>query len=345
MKILFITRKYPPQVGGMERFSADVVSALHRYTPHSVKVIALTRGQANLLWWVPLAVVKGLWYGRLVDVIHIGDGVLSGVGWLLKRLLKKPVVVTVHGLDLTYNRLGYQRYVWQFLSKLDTVVAVSSGTAQIVQQRKPNIPVTVINNGVFIETCDVLPDRAVNDQPMLLTVGRLVPRKGVAWFVDQVMPQLDDSVQYCITSTGPELDAIQQMIDKHGLQQRVHLMGQVSDQQIQQLYRTADAFVMPNIMLPNDVEGFGIVAIEAAAAGLQVVAADVPGIRDAVVDGETGFLVESSSVLSWVEAISTALNQPLAPESVQQSAAAQYSWLQLVAQYELLYQQSLPAAE
>ena len=73
-------------------------------------------------------------------------------------------------------------------------------------------------------------------------------------------------------------------------------MGRVSDETRNRLFHSADIFVMPNITVRDDIEGFGIVAIEAGSCGLPVVASNLQGIRDAVLDGKTGYLVEEKNV-------------------------------------------------
>ena len=74
-----------------------------------------------------------------------------------------------------------------------------------------------------------------------------VKRKGVQWFIDQVLPSLPDTVHYIVTSDGPDKDEIEKTIIKHHLTERVTLLGSVSETKIKQLYAEADLFVMPNI--------------------------------------------------------------------------------------------------
>ena len=93
------------------------------------------------------------------------------------------------------------------------------------------------------------------------------------------------------------------MISRHGLQDRVHLLGRVSDELLAALYRGADLFVMPNIRVPGDMEGFGVVLLEAALNGMPAVAAGIEGILDVVADGQNGVLVESGNAAAFREAI------------------------------------------
>jgi glycosyltransferase involved in cell wall biosynthesis len=168
--------------------------------------------------------------------------------------------------------------------------------------------------------------RSLAGKRLLLTVGRLVKRKGVLWFVEEVVPRLGDDFVYIVVGVGPELGAIRAGVQRHGLQERVILAGRHPDRLRNCLLNTADAFIMPNITVPGDVEGFGIAAIEAGACGLPVVAAGIQGIRDAVIDGVTGHLVGERDAEGFLDRIrSLDLDRRLIRERVQ----AYFSWEQI----------------
>jgi glycosyltransferase involved in cell wall biosynthesis len=142
------------------------------------------------------------------------------------------------------------------------------------------------------------------DADIVLTVGRLVPRKGVKWFVEHVLNRLPDNVVYAIAGTGPDEDAIRDAALATGASgARVLLLGRVDDELRAALYTGADLFVMPNLPIGGDMEGFGLVAIEAATAGSLVLASDLEGIRDAVIDGETGLLCPPGDAERYVDRI------------------------------------------
>ena len=115
-----------------------------------------------------------------------------------------------------------------------------------------------------------------------------MPRKGVAWFLETVFPRLVAChlpVQYVVVGTGSDLEHARSltMAGSSALQKRVHLLGYLPEIQLRTVYAAADVFVMPNLLVSGDVEGFGLVALEAAAYALPVVAVALQGIRDAVV--------------------------------------------------------------
>jgi phosphatidyl-myo-inositol dimannoside synthase len=115
-----------------------------------------------------------------------------------------------------------------------------------------------------------------------------------------------------VIGEGPQRPAIRAAIDKHGLQRHVRLLGRAADDLYAAAYNGADVFVMPNIMVPGDMEGFGLVLLEAALCALPVVAADMEGIRDAVADGRNGRLVPSSDAIGFQKSIRHFLDDPAA---------------------------------
>jgi len=137
----------------------------------------------------------------------------------------------------------------------------------------------------------------------LLTLGRLVRRKGVAWFVEHVMPTLPENIIYLIAGDGPDRPAIEQAIQEKQLDGRVSLLGQVSEEDKLLLYSAADVFVQPNIPVVGDMEGFGLVVLEAGMYGLPVVASRLEGLKDAIREGSNGELVTPLDQAAYRETI------------------------------------------
>ena len=101
MKILFISRAYPPAIGGIEKQNHELAKALSNIC--KLDVIANTRGKRFLPLFLPYATLRALVTAHRYDVVLLGDGVLGITGWLLKLFTKKPVVCIIHGLDITYK--------------------------------------------------------------------------------------------------------------------------------------------------------------------------------------------------------------------------------------------------
>jgi phosphatidylinositol alpha-1,6-mannosyltransferase len=163
----------------------------------------------------------------------------------------------------------------------------------------------------------------LKDKKVLITVGRLVKRKGVAWFIQNVMPKLENNYVYLIAGGGPEESNIEQSINYLKAEHRIKMLGKVSDHDLKVLYNTADVFVMPNIKIEGDMEGFGIVAIEASSAGLPIVSSSIEGIKDAIVENQSGELFTEKSEAEAIRAIkkTVALNRCRVKQSI-----AKFSW-------------------
>jgi phosphatidylinositol alpha-1,6-mannosyltransferase len=157
-----------------------------------------------------------------------------------------------------------------------------------------------------------------------------VERKGTAWFVDAVMPRLPDDVHYWIAGDGPQLPAIRTAIDRHDLHDRVRVLGRISNDNLARLYRGSDLFVMPNVPVENDMEGFGIVLLEAGQCGTPAVAAGLEGIQDVITDGVNGHLVTPEAPEAFVDAIERYRGAPEALDAAAQRAiehtASTFGW-------------------
>jgi glycosyltransferase involved in cell wall biosynthesis len=148
------------------------------------------------------------------------------------------------------------------------------------------------------------------------------------------MPKLNPQYLYVIAGDGPEKNNIQKIITQKKLQKRVFLLGKIDSETLKFLYNLADIFVMPNIKVKGDMEGFGIVALEAASYGLPVIASNIEGIKDAVLEGTTGFLIEEKNSFKFVEAIKKInLNR----EKIIKAVQNKFSWTIIAKQYQKIF--------
>jgi glycosyltransferase involved in cell wall biosynthesis len=126
-------------------------------------------------------------------------------------------------------------------------------------------------------------------------------------------------LRYIIAGNGPELSSIRRVVAARGLQRSVDVLGPVPDRHKETLLSEASLLLMPNIPVFGDMEGFGITAIEAAARGLPVVAADLEGLRDSVIDGVTGLRFQSLDLQSAAIAVESALSRSWDTQSMQRA--------------------------
>ena len=309
-RILFITRNYPPKVGGLEIYSYNLIKEFE--SREDTCKITLSRPIKHLLWFLPYSFFKALYLIRKYSIqsVHLCDGLLAPLGVLLKHLTGVKVTVTIHGLDITYKNQFYQSLIPWCIARLDRVVCVSHSTRdECVRRIIPCPNCTVIPNGIKPDQLYLQQSKnelrrklenligiSIKNKKVLFTIGHLVKRKGVAWFVENVMPRLEGSCLYVIAGEGSERKTIQKIVDRFNLQGCVLLLGEVSDEDRKFIYNASDIFIMPNITVPGDVEGFGIVVLEAGSCGLPVVASNIQGLQDAVIHGKTGYLVEEGDV-------------------------------------------------
>lgn len=323
-RVLFVARRFPPSVGGMERFAFDLFTSLKTETHQIDKV---TWGGSNK--WLPL-VVPGLFLGALwkiitrrdYDILHIQDALLSPIGWLLHRLSGRPCVIIAHGLDITYKNRLYQAVVPWFLRRADAIISISAATGEevvargVLNERSHVIPLGITDDTEAVEAgkediAAIIGKKITSENQVLLTVGRLVKRKGVQWFIREVFPTLAqtyDQAIYVVAGEGAERPAIERAIEATKLQGRVFLLGEIEEELKLKLYKACNVFVMPNIKVPGDMEGFGRVAHEAAVAGMPVVASNLEGIADALMDGKNGVLVPTRDTKAYVREISKLLD-------------------------------------
>ncbi|MFZ2187744.1 MAG: glycosyltransferase family 4 protein [Candidatus Moraniibacteriota bacterium] len=318
MRIVFISRAYPPVTGGIENQNYALSVWLKKFA--TVTTVANRHGKKALVLFFPYITLRMLCTASRYDVILLGDGVLAIVGFLIKLVYpRKTIVSIVHGLDLTYANDAYQRFwVRCFLPSLDGLIAVSQETRAVAVAKKiPEEKITVIPNGIDPETLRKNYTRTdlgkllrvdLTQKQVLLTAGRLAKRKGAAWFIRAVLPQLPPTVLYVLAGAGPEEENIRAAIRETGRERQVKMLGRVSDADRNLLLNTADIFIQPNIRVPGDMEGFGIAVIEATACGRPVVAASLEGLKDAIRHNENGLLVEPGNHAAFEKAIISLLS-------------------------------------
>lgn len=339
--ILFITRKWDGH-GGMQQLSRDLW--------RGIEEVYRERARLCVSFGVR-AVFRGLvtvWRGGHV---HLGDAALAPLGWLLKKIRKGKVTLTACGLDVIWPRWWYQWILRRTLPSLDRVVCISRATAEEVRKRGvPAKKVVVISPGVWSDIRSVATASlagAMNSEaasrkrsrrmaPLLLTVGRLVPRKGIAWFVRDVVPLLlrdFPQLQYWIVGIGPEELLIKKIVQEKSLEHCVHLRGELDDAKREEFFVQADLFVVPNIAVSGDMEGFGIVCIEASARGVPVVAARLEGLADVVVDGATGRFFESGNAGDCVRVIREVIGGKWDCAGLVRATLEHYGWPLLFQRY------------
>jgi len=333
--IWYLTRKFPPSRGGMQRLSARIAGSLGALRP--LTLVRWRRGSWGLplfLAWALARLCLGLLRGR-VRVLLLGDPVLSVLA-LPARWAGVPVAVVVHGLDITYRRFGYPAYLRAFFhDRFDAYFCISRFVRdELIRRGIDPARCVLAHPGVDAAAAS---EPAPGEAPRLLILGRLVRRKGARWFVEAVMPALPEAATLDIVGDGPERAALERAIADAGLQARVRLWGDVDDAEKARRFAACDLVLMPNLRVDGDPEGFGLVALEAAMSGRYVLAADLEGLRDALADPALGRLLPHADARAWSEAIRAELGDRAAlrerGRGAHACAAAHCSWAGMAQRY------------
>ena len=346
-KVLFIARKWPPAVGGMEVYSYELVNELRgRTTLDLRKLPGRPDGRPPSFWSLTgfgiTTALSLLAKGTDCDVAHGGDMAVWPLVWLAKlRNRQIQPVLSAHGTDIALaHRRGilaglYRVYVSLGAWLLPSVVVLANSKATANLCRNIGFSsVLVVPLAARIKT-----DTQRAPEPFLLFVGRLVPRKGCAWFIRNVLPKLN--LKFKLVVAGPVWNADE---EQALAEPRVEFRGAVLGDELIHLYQAATAIVIPNIDIGiNGFEGFGLSAVEGAAAGGVVLASRLHGICDAVHDGVTGFLLTAEDSDAWVNKISEVTNwtQERRQAFVDRSRATiacDYSWPRVANETVAVYQ-------
>lgn len=273
-----------------------------------------------------LASVRGLrGYGRALGAVrqvarrdgvtrvHAGRCLPEGwLAWLLKRRYGLPYLCYVHGEEVKLAAVGAPTGAMasrqlRWLTKLvlrgaDRLIANSQSTARILERewRLPAARIRVLHPGVdtirFVpapRSAEVRAGLGWGDRPVILTVARLQQRKGhdrLIQALHRVRAAIPD-LRYAIVGAGPEQPALERLAGREGLGGVVQFLGELDDERLLRCYQQCDLFVLPNRQVGRDLEGFGIVLLEAQACGKPVVAGASGGTAETMRVPETGLLV------------------------------------------------------
>jgi len=243
------------------------------------------------------------------DAVHAGRVLPEGfAAWVAARVTRRPFVVYAHGEEITtWNQPGKFQAMRFIFRRADIVVVNSAFTggevARLGVRRQRIVQIAPgVDTSRFRPSLDGSQIRQLlgidNGTTLLLSVGRLSRRKGFDYTIRAVARLLREGVPvaYAIAGKGEDAGYLAAAIEAEGVGNAVFLVGPVSDEELPLWYAAADIFVMANREIDGDTEGFGIVYIEAAACGIPAIAGHAGGTGSAVVDGETGVVVNGANV-------------------------------------------------
>lgn len=343
-KALIVTRNLPPLTGGMERLNWHLVRELSKafevfvcgpegcqeYMSADLHISATFASRPAARFLVQ-SLYRSIMAARRIrpDLLIAGSGVTAPHIVLAGHHINVPTLVYLHGLDLIADHLFYRRGFLPCIRRCHAIMTNSHNTARLalqvgIQQRRIHIlhPGTDLPvDSAQIDATAFRATIAAGDRPILLSVGRLTLRKGLREFIRYVLPRIvvtrpeallvvvgGEAEQKLAGSSRGFGDAIQQEAATQGLTSHVRLLGRVDDAILAQAYRASQLHVFPVLNLPGDVEGFGMVALEAAAYGLPTIAFNVGGVADAVAQGQSGLLIPPNDYMVMARAITNYLD-------------------------------------
>lgn len=301
------------------------------------------------LFFLPCAFLKGILATKRdqYDLILAGSGLSAMPAMLISKIRNIPFITYVHGLDLSFKNIMYQSLFLPTIKASNKILVNSSYTEQVALNKDINKDkIIVLNPGVEIasnsnDLNEGLYSRIYfENKKVLLTVGRLIERKGIAHFIRQSLPLIvknHPDVIYLIAGEEPDkikkkhtvLNDIHKAIYETSLNKHIMLLGRVDDNDLIALYRLSDLFIFPVISDPYDIEGFGMVAIEAASNGTPTIAFNSGGISDSVCDNISGKLIQPNDYLMLANTVNSYLNgelNELTQESCQ-NFSKRFSWI------------------
>jgi phosphatidyl-myo-inositol dimannoside synthase len=336
-RVHVLSRKLP----GMEEFDQQLPYKISRIrAPHSALLSfpLFARALRRLIrLHPPDAVFCPMW---------LPDG--AACRWALKGTAI-PYFVAAHGTEVFEDFTTVRNSVRTVLARrlkrrvfhdAKKVFPVSQYTRKAVLEEAggKDTGVITVNNGVnsmiFKKTAgnsSVQARYRPRGERILLTVTRLYPYKGVDRMLESLpaISQAVPDVKYLIVGEGPDRQRLEDLTARLGLQAQVSFLGRLALSEIVELYNLADLFVMLSREEPPDVEGFGLVFLEAAACGLPSVGGRSGGIPDAIEDGKSGWLVDPVNIEAIAATIIDLLKSPERLERASEvclSTAPQKSW-------------------
>ena len=397
MKVLLLTREYPPNVYGgagvhVEYLADELAKLMHvevRCFGDQDTVAGGVRVKGYPFGKGSFAHVDKKLSGALdtfetnlatlsaqvdADIVHVHTWYAHLAGILTKNLYAIPLVHTVHSLEplRPWKReqlgCGYDMSSWverTSLQMADAVIAVSEGTKADILEHFDIDPdkITVIYNGIKVEQyqptrdTDALERHGVDpSKPFVLFVGRITRQKGIVHMVNAVK-YLNPDVQVVLCAGAPDTpeilaemkDAVK-AVRQHGFKNLIWVQEMLSKPEVIQMYSHATVFCCPSIYEP-----FGIINLEAMACHTAVVASAVGGIKEVVIDGETGYLVPLEQLRvapfepvdpdAFSRDLATAINKVLDDPALadamatagQKRAREVFSWSSIAEQTKKLY--------
>lgn len=363
LALLLISRNFPPLLGGMERLNQKMLAELAKdyktglVGPQGAKAIDKA---PRHIWECPssplgkfivYALIKAIRASQQLkpQIILAGSGLTAPIAWLAARLFEARCIVYLHGLDIEVKHPVYQ-WLWvPFFRHFDQVLVNSHFTQNLALEAGiPADRIRILHPGVTLPDLSEAQQQrsafrqhhALNNIPVMLYVGRITARKGLSVFVENILPNIlqqcptaqllvvGDNPSLALLKQNDERQRVKKALRNNSLEDRVKFLGwiDIDNKALNAAYFAADVLIFPVQSSPHDNEGFGMVAIEAAAHGLPTVAFAAGGVPDAVANGTSGHLIPAGNNAAFAQAVIETLSNPAHYRESCRQFAESFSW-------------------
>jgi phosphatidylinositol alpha-1,6-mannosyltransferase len=300
-KVLLLTHEYYPFAGGVATYCYNLFKNLSadNYIVLTDCPEVKTSGniiQTKLLttyiwphWLIGLWSVMRLVKKSKIEIIFTPNILpLGTIAYFVKKLFGIPYIISLHGLDINLALKNKPVLTKKILLDAKGVICNTKFTASLIKGLVVSDKVSIIYPSVSLNQESVSAEQInnlrkkynLNDEKVILTVGRLVSRKGHALVIKALKKLSDIRLKYFIVGEGPEKNHLEQLIKEAKLEDRVFILSKVSNTELPLFYQLANIFILPNQAQGADVEGFGIVFLEAASFHLPIIAGSSGGVQE-----------------------------------------------------------------
>lgn len=364
LKVLFVSSEFPPGPGGIGNHAYSLCKAL---AVRNYKVFVVTNADyvehedvldydkkihPNILMNRVFRHESLVYYKRISTVIKIlkREGIdtmiLSGkyslwIGYLVKLLYYKVKTYAIlHGSEVNLGDKVLRRLTHQSIAKADELIPVSEFTYQLLPNHLKNKQYTIISNGIDCNDFKLNENDRIENfigYPKLLTVGNVTPRKGQHRVI-KALPLMRSSfptINYHIVGLPTNQEKLIEIGTKLEVQNNITFHGRLAHRsQVYAAYKEADCFIiLSENQSDGDVEGFGIVVLEANYFGLPVIGARGCGIESAIRNGYNGILVDGDNPNEINEALKTILENRDTFSQQARLWAEKHDWSTIIDEY------------
>lgn len=350
-KSLLITLEFPPQIGGVGNYLFNIVNyfptqdivVLAEKTPTLPPFTNYKVYQKKLLttfkfiwpkWIFLFFLAKKIIKKESIKYIQVSHALPVGtVALMIKKYLGLPYLVYTHGMDILLPQSSKRktRLIKSIFNNADRVIANSRFTKdELLKLGVDDEKITIVHpcaNSVpkkidLKKQEEIVNKYHLQDKKILFTVGRLVARKGHDLVIKSLRKVIErfPNVVYLVSGDGPNKQNLINLTDAMNLSDKVIFLGEISDDDLQIFYRLCNIFIMParEIKEKGDVEGFGLVFLEASLFAKPVIGGKSGGQPDAIEDGYSGLLVNPNDEYEIANAIIKLLESPELAEKLGQ---------------------------